>query len=79
MSTVAEHKEYEVIVHSEDGSFWAEVQGLPGLFVAGDSIEEIFDALPEALELYMTEPGQDELGVNISNIEQVETKYLVDC
>lgn len=80
MTEKIEHKvEYQVTVHSEDGSFWAEVDELPGLFVSGDSIDEIFEALPEALALYMNEPGQSELGVKIGKIEQVESKYLVGC
>jgi predicted RNase H-like HicB family nuclease len=46
---------YDLVVPGEeDGTYWAEVLLLPGCFVSGDSIEEIEEALQEALGLYLS-------------------------
>jgi predicted RNase H-like HicB family nuclease len=42
----------EVIVHSEEDSFWAEVPSRPGLFASGFTREELDEALREAWCLY---------------------------
>lgn len=46
--------EYQVIVHDEDGSLWAEVVSLPGCFASGDSMEELQANLAEAIGLYLS-------------------------
>lgn len=38
-------------VHFEDGSYWAEIQELPGCFAAGDTLDELLDSLREGVEL----------------------------
>lgn len=45
---------WHVRVHSEDGSLWAEVLDLPGCFASGDTMDELVDALTEAIGLYLT-------------------------
>ena len=48
--------EYVVRVHEEDdGSFWAEVLDLPGCFASGDSLDELREALQEAISLYIAD------------------------
>lgn len=42
-------------VHHEDGKYWAEVQELPGCFAAGETFDELREALQEAISLYMTD------------------------
>jgi predicted RNase H-like HicB family nuclease len=42
-------------IHHEDGCYWAEVLELPGCFAAGDTLDELRDALAEAISLYMTD------------------------
>ncbi len=49
--------DYTVTVHEEDGAYWAEVEELPGCFAAGDSAEELRDALMEAIGLYLSTPA----------------------
>jgi predicted RNase H-like HicB family nuclease len=46
--------EFKVKVHSEDGGYWAEVEEMPGCFVSGDTIDEIKEALAEAMGLYLS-------------------------
>jgi predicted RNase H-like HicB family nuclease len=48
--------DYTVTVHQENGSYWAEVDELPGCFAAGDSLEELWESLREAVELYVSTP-----------------------
>jgi len=42
-----------VNVHDEgDGTLWADIEELPGCFATGDTIEELREAVQEAVELY---------------------------
>lgn len=51
--------EYVVRVHDEDdGSLWAEVLDLPGCFASGHSLDELRDALQEAISLYVADHPQ---------------------
>jgi len=46
-------REFRVFVHEEDGSYWAEVDGLPGCFASGDDLDELREAVVEAITLYL--------------------------
>ncbi len=37
-------------VHFEDGSYWAQVRELPGCFASGDTLDELFEGLREAIQ-----------------------------
>lgn len=43
--------EWKVRVHHEEGSYWAEVVDLPGCLASGDSMDELLEALREAIAL----------------------------
>lgn len=49
---------FHVMVHEEDGSYWAEVTELPGCFASGDDLEELKEAVVEAIRLW-SEPGRE--------------------
>jgi len=52
---------FHAVLHEEtDGSFWAEVKELPGCFASGFSVEELQDALFEAIQMSL--PDGIELG-----------------
>ncbi|MFE3452350.1 type II toxin-antitoxin system HicB family antitoxin [Nonomuraea sp. NPDC059194] len=54
---------YTVKVHAEqDGTAWAEVDELPGCFASGESIEELWTNLAEAIGLYLS---SDEVSVKV--------------
>lgn len=42
----------EAQVHREEGMYWAEVAGHPGLFASGATLDELKEALVEAWLLY---------------------------
>lgn len=45
---------FTVDIHSEpDGSFWAEVEELPGCFASGFDPEELKEAVEEAMRLWL--------------------------
>jgi predicted RNase H-like HicB family nuclease len=52
---------YTVRVHSEPGEqqLWAEVLELPGVFVTGADMEELREALSEAIGLYLSDSGAE--------------------
>jgi predicted RNase H-like HicB family nuclease len=41
-----------VEVHNEDGVLWGQVVELPGVFATGDDLDELAEALGEAIALY---------------------------
>ena len=44
----------KVLVHpAEEGGYWAEVPMLGGCFTQGETLEEIEDRMPEAVELFL--------------------------
>jgi predicted RNase H-like HicB family nuclease len=51
-------REFTVVVHHEDGGVWAEVKDLPGCFASGDTMEELREALDEAIGLYLSDDAQ---------------------
>jgi predicted RNase H-like HicB family nuclease len=43
--------EVEIVVHeAEEGGYWAEAPSLPGCATQGDSIEELFQNICDAVE-----------------------------
>ncbi len=51
---------YTVRIHSEpDQDLWAEVEELPGCFASGRDMDELREALSEAVSLYLSEPGRE--------------------
>jgi predicted RNase H-like HicB family nuclease len=51
--------EVTVTVHAEGGSLWSEVRELPGCFATGRTLEELGEALAEAVGLYLWDlPGE---------------------
>lgn len=55
--SVPEH--VTVHVHrEEDGDLWADVEELPGCFASGRDMNELREALDEAVSLYLSEPGR---------------------
>ena len=47
---------YHFKIHKEQGDFWAECIELPGCVTEGDSKEELFENMQDALNTYIEEP-----------------------
>ena len=55
-----EPERYTVRVHQEPGhELWAEVLELPGCFATGTDMEDLRQALTEAIGLYLSGPGSE--------------------
>jgi predicted RNase H-like HicB family nuclease len=52
--------ELDVVVHREDGMYWAEVPSHPGLFASGESMDELVEAIGEAWVLYSHDDSTSE-------------------
>lgn len=67
-----------VHVHKEDGSYWAEIEEYPGAFAAGDTLDELWESVSEAIELYLSTPTSP---VTVRSVVEdgvvVEHKFLV--
>jgi len=45
---------YTAVVHPEDeGGYWAEVAGLPGCFTQGETLDELYHNLAEAIASHL--------------------------
>jgi len=49
--------ELTVAIHAEGGSYWSEVRELPGCFASGRTLEELADALEEAVGMCLDDPA----------------------
>lgn len=73
---------YQVEVHYEDGSYWAEVKDLPGCFASGQDEDELNDAIAEAIGIYLSTPGTTVTATRADEVEGskiVEQRFLVDA
>ena len=52
-------REFRVFVHEEDDAYWAEVESLPGCFASGGSLDELREAVVEAITLYLSSAEPD--------------------
>jgi predicted RNase H-like HicB family nuclease len=50
-------EQLSIVVHIEDGAFWATVDEFPGVFATGDTLEELRESLEEGVSLYLSERG----------------------
>lgn len=64
-----------VLVHEEDGAYWAEVEELPGCFASGHDLKELKEALLEAIQLWL--PDGIELGEDVCFEQLREGRALV--
>ena len=54
--------EFHATVHEEaDGSYWAEVEELPGCFASGKDLNELREALIEAISMCLTDKEREEM------------------
>lgn len=50
---------YKAVVHVEaEGGYWAEVPDLPGCFTQGDTLDELYHNLREAIALHLDTPPE---------------------
>lgn len=65
--------ELTAAVRFEDGSYWAEVKELPGCFASGGTLDELREALVEAVSLYLAdEPASGEVAPRSVQVEALK-------
>jgi predicted RNase H-like HicB family nuclease len=62
-------------VHFEDGSYWAQVKELPGCFASGRTLDELKDALTEAVGLCLGD--DDHPAVSVDDLRVDELRVLI--
>jgi predicted RNase H-like HicB family nuclease len=61
---------YQVVIHEEDGRFWAEVPALPGCYSMGATREEVLTNVKEAIACHLDPPtGANPLKVVVEEVE----------
>ena len=58
-------REYRVLVHEEDGAYWAQVDDLPGCIASGHDLDERREAVIEAITLYLA--GDQPVGLRATS------------
>ncbi len=53
---MSEIRELHVKIRHEDGSLWATVDELPGVFATGDNLDELRESLEEGISLVLERP-----------------------
>ncbi len=56
---------YKAVVHPEaEGGYWAEILDLPGCFTQGQTLDEMYHNLPEAIACHLdVEPAAVRVGI----------------
>ncbi len=72
-------REFRVLVHEEDDAYWAEVEDLPGCFASGHDLEELREAVVEAITLYLAEGGSTEAPRALATAHVDEMRVLVSA
>ncbi len=62
-----------VQIHFEDGTMWATVESMPGVFATGDTLEELRESLTEGIAFYLAEEGQEPPAINIESLAPIDT------
>jgi predicted RNase H-like HicB family nuclease len=69
---------YTVRIHHEPGhELWAEVAEMPGCFASGATMDELWQALAEAVSLYLSEPGH-EVHVKLEDAPEPEPEPVTE-
>jgi predicted RNase H-like HicB family nuclease len=61
----------KVVIHEEEGRFWAEAPSLPGCYSQGDTRDEVLANVREAIECHLDAPAPDILPEHV-HVEEVE-------
>ncbi len=56
-------------VHSENGSYWAEVAELPGCFASGVTLDELAEALRESIRMYLSDAGDPAANIRLDELK----------
>lgn len=56
---MSEVKDLALVVHHEDDHLWAEVEQFPGCFAAGDDLDELREALEEAISMWLASDASE--------------------
>jgi predicted RNase H-like HicB family nuclease len=56
-------------VHHENGAYWAEVLELPGCFASGRTLDELTEALHEAIATWVDEEDRPAAGLEIAQLK----------
>jgi predicted RNase H-like HicB family nuclease len=60
-------------IRQEAGMYWAEVEELPGCFASGETVDELIEALGEAVALYLQrESGGPAQPVGATQIQEMK-------
>lgn len=62
------------IHHDSEHGYEAAVKELPGCFAAGETLDELHEALTEAISLYHSEPGREVRVRRVPDGEVVEER-----
>lgn len=57
VTDMATRKFHLTITDEGDGMLWARVEELPGCFASGANLDELLEAVGEAISLYLSEEG----------------------
>lgn len=60
-----ETRKFRLKVHHEEDHLWAEIEELPGCFATGGTMEELVEALEEAISIYLAPTPEERMSVRL--------------
>jgi predicted RNase H-like HicB family nuclease len=62
----------------DDGSLWATVEEMPGVYATGDTENELRESLEEGISLWLAKPGEPAPNVSLSELHRREAVASAD-
>lgn len=69
---------YHFKIHKEGNGYWAECLELKGCFTQADSMEELYEMMKDALNLYISEPEDSTRLAKLPNASIKKTKTIIE-
>jgi len=66
-ATSASRTAIRAVIHEQAGGFWAEVPELPGCFTQGDTLDEVYHNLREAVACHL-DKEVEQIHINLLEI-----------
>lgn len=66
-------------IHFEEQAYWATVDEYPGVFAAGDTLDELRESLEEGLALVIEHADPEQRPVRLAPLPAAATEPVVTC
>lgn len=69
---------YKLIIEKNNDGYWSQVEQLPNVFSSGDSILNLIENTKEAIELYLSESGQEVKRIQFELVMDIQEFFKIN-